>query len=133
MPEPSNFSGRDAVVRITSTAICASDLHLVDGYVPSMQKGDVLGHELIGEVVAFGPEVPSERLGIGDRVVVPFPIACGACRAGLSSCCENSNPNAALAERHFGHLVAGIFGYPHLTGGFAGGLHGGRPLRHHRW
>jgi threonine dehydrogenase-like Zn-dependent dehydrogenase len=108
-------------VKITSTAICGSDLHLLDGYVPTMQKGDVLGHEFMGEVVVVGDGVDSGKLAVGDRVVVPFPIACGACRAELYSCCENSNPNAGLAEKMFGHPVAGIFGYSHLTGGFAGG------------
>lgn len=115
---------RDAIVKVSSTAICGSDLHLLDGYVPSMQNGDVLGHEFMGEVVEVGPDVPAARLQVGDRVVVPFPIACGACaacQAELYSCCENSNPNAGIAEKLFGHPTAGIFGYSHLTGGFAGG------------
>ncbi|RZU52235.1 alcohol dehydrogenase-like protein [Krasilnikovia cinnamomea] len=120
VPEPSILNRRDAIVKITSTAICGSDLHLVDGYVPTLRDGDVLGHEFMGEVVEVGPG----RLRVGDRVVVPFPIACGACAAcanELYSCCENSNPNAGIAEKMFGHPVAGIFGYSHLTGGFAGG------------
>ena len=124
VPEPTILNRRDAIVKITSTAICGSDLHLLDGYVPSMQNGDVLGHEFMGEVVEVGPDVPADRLRVGDRVVVPFPIACGACaacRADLYSCCENSNPNAGIAEKLFGHPTAGIFGYSHLTGGFAGG------------
>jgi threonine dehydrogenase-like Zn-dependent dehydrogenase len=124
VPDPTILNGRDAIVRITSTAICGSDLHLLDGYVPTMQKGDVLGHEFMGEVVEVGKDVRPERLRVGDRVVVPFPIACGACwacRNDLWSCCENSNPNAGMAEKLFGHPVAGIFGYSHLTGGFAGG------------
>ncbi|MDQ1644752.1 MAG: hypothetical protein QOJ50_936 [Cryptosporangiaceae bacterium] len=124
VPDPSILSRRDAIVRITSTAICGSDLHLVDGYIPTMQNGDVMGHEFMGEVVEVGPGVPPDRLRPGDRVVVPFPIACGACGAcanELYSCCENSNPNAGIAEKMFGHPVAGIFGYSHLTGGFAGG------------
>jgi threonine dehydrogenase-like Zn-dependent dehydrogenase len=124
VPDPTILSERDAIVRITSTAICGSDLHLLDGYVPTMQEGDVMGHEFMGEVMEVGKAVPPERLRVGDRVVVPFPIACGACnacRAELYSCCENSNPNAGLAERVFGHPLAGIFGYSHLTGGFAGG------------
>jgi threonine dehydrogenase-like Zn-dependent dehydrogenase len=124
VPDPRILNSRDAIVRITSTAICGADLHLLDGYVPTMQKGDVMGHEFMGEVVAVGSAVPADRLRVGDRVVVPFPIACGACSAcaaGLYSCCENSNPNAGLAEKMFGHPVAGIFGYSHLTGGFAGG------------
>ena len=111
-------------MRITSTAICGSDLHLLDGYVPTMQEGDVMGHEFMGEVVEVGPGVDGDKLRVGDRVVVPFPIACGAClacRAELYSCCENTNPNAGIAEKMFGHPVAGIFGYSHLTGGFAGG------------
>jgi threonine dehydrogenase-like Zn-dependent dehydrogenase len=124
VPDPKILNSRDAVVKITSTAICGSDLHLLDGYVPTMEKGDVLGHEFMGEVVEVGPGVDGSRLRVGDRVVVPFPIACGAClacRAELYSCCENTNPNAGVAEKMFGHPVAGIFGYSHLTGGFAGG------------
>jgi threonine dehydrogenase-like Zn-dependent dehydrogenase len=124
VPDPKILNRRDAIVKITSTAICGSDLHLLDGYVPTMQEGDVMGHEFMGEVVEVGSEVPSDKLEVGDRVVVPFPIACGACNAcasGLTSCCENSNPNAGLAEKTFGHPLAGIFGYSHLTGGFAGG------------
>jgi len=124
VPDPGILNRRDAIVRISSTAICGSDLHLLDGYVPTMQDGDVMGHEFMGEVIETGPDVPAGRLRAGDRVVVPFPIACGACAAcaaGLYSCCENSNPNAGIAEKMFGHPVAGIFGYSHLTGGFAGG------------
>ncbi|GAA2038136.1 zinc-dependent alcohol dehydrogenase [Terrabacter terrae] len=124
VPEPSILSGRDAIVRVTSTAICGSDLHLVDGYVPSMENGDVLGHEFMGEVVEVGPDIAPDTLKVGDRVVVPFPIACGgcaSCAAGLFSCCENSNPNAAIAEKLYGHPIAGIFGYSHLAGGYAGG------------
>jgi threonine dehydrogenase-like Zn-dependent dehydrogenase len=124
VPDPQILNRRDAIVKITSTAICGSDLHLVDGYVPTMQKGDVLGHEFMGEVVEVGPGVPADRLKVGDRVVVPFPIACGecnACVAELYSCCENSNPNAGIAEKMFGRPVAGVFGYSHLTGGYAGG------------
>ncbi|HET9631321.1 MAG TPA: zinc-dependent alcohol dehydrogenase [Terrabacter sp.] len=124
VPDPTILSGRDAVVRVTSTAICGSDLHLVDGYVPSMENGDVLGHEFMGEVVEVGPDIAPDTLKVGDRVVVPFPIACGgcaSCASGLFSCCENSNPNAAIAEKLYGHPLAGIFGYSHLTGGYAGG------------
>jgi threonine dehydrogenase-like Zn-dependent dehydrogenase len=124
VPEPKILNSRDAIVKITTTAICGSDLHLLDGYVPTMQKGDVMGHEFMGEVVEVGKGVDPGALKIGDRVVVPFPIACGACnmcQAELYSCCENSNPNAGLAEKMFGHPTAGIFGYSHLTGGFAGG------------
>ncbi|MFI6789705.1 zinc-dependent alcohol dehydrogenase [Nonomuraea sp. NPDC050383] len=122
VPEPRLLNSRDAIVRITSTAICGSDLHLVDGYIPTVKKGDVLGHEFMGEVVEVGPGV--HNLRAGDRVVVPFPIACGncfACEEGLYSICENSNPNAGLAEKFMGHSPAGIFGYSHMLGGFAGG------------
>jgi threonine dehydrogenase-like Zn-dependent dehydrogenase len=123
VPDPQILNPRDAIVRVTSTAICGSDLHLYDGYVPTMEKGDILGHEFMGEIVEVGPRARS-KVSIGDRVVVPFPIACGACLActrGLYSCCENSNPNAAMAEKTFGFPVGGIFGYSHLTGGYAGG------------
>jgi threonine dehydrogenase-like Zn-dependent dehydrogenase len=124
VPDPSILNDRDAIVRVTSTAICGSDLHLLNGYVPTVQKGDVLGHEFMGEVVEVGPGVDGDTLRAGDRVVVPFPIACGAClacQAELYSCCENTNPNAGIAEKVFGHPVAGMYGYSHLTGGFAGG------------
>jgi threonine dehydrogenase-like Zn-dependent dehydrogenase len=122
VPDPKILNGRDAIVKISSTAICGSDLHLYDGYIPTMKKGDILGHEFMGEVVETGRDVT--RLQVGDRVVVPFPIACGNCwhcRNELYSLCENSNPNAGLAEKMFGHPTAGIFGYSHLTGGYAGG------------
>ncbi|MEW1953165.1 zinc-dependent alcohol dehydrogenase [Terrabacter sp. NPDC080008] len=124
VPDPSILNRRDAIVKVTSTAICGSDLHLVDGYVPSMENGDILGHEFMGEVVEVGPDIAPDTLKVGDRVVVPFPIACGACAscaAGLFSCCENSNPNAGIAEKLYGHPLCGIFGYSHLTGGYAGG------------
>ena len=122
VPDPKILNDRDAIVRITSTAICGSDLHLYDGYIPTMEKGDILGHEFMGEVVEKGSGVGN--LEVGDRVVVPFPIACGncwACKHELYSVCENSNPNWGLAEKAFGHGTAGIFGYSHLTGGYAGG------------
>ncbi len=122
VPDPKILNARDAIVQISSTAICGSDLHLVDGYVPSMVKGDILGHEFMGEVVEVGKGV--NNLKVGDRVVVPFPIACGACTACQNeaySLCENSNPNAWMAEELWGHSTAGIFGYSHLTGGYAGG------------
>src|SRR3954466_11695614 len=122
VPDPKILNDRDAIVRISSMAICRSDLHLYDGYIPTMEKGDILGHEFMGEVVEVGRGVGN--LAVGDRVVVPFPIACGACwmcKHGLYSACENSNPNAGLAEKMFGHSTAGIFGYSHLTGGYAGG------------
>jgi threonine dehydrogenase-like Zn-dependent dehydrogenase len=122
VPDPKILNDRDAIVKITSTAICGSDLHLYDGYIPTMKKGDILGHEFMGEVVETGRGV--SNLAVGDRVVVPFPIACGQClncRNELYSACENSNPNAGLAEKMFGHPTCGIFGYSHLTGGYAGG------------
>jgi threonine dehydrogenase-like Zn-dependent dehydrogenase len=122
VPDPSLLNPRDAIVRVTSTAICGSDLHLYDGYIPTMFRGDILGHEFMGEVVEVGPGVTN--LSIGDRVVVPFPIACGGCffcERQLFSLCENSNPNAPLAEKMWGHSPAGIFGYSHMLGGYAGG------------
>ena len=121
VPDPRLVNSRDAIVEITSTAICGSDLHLYDGYIPTMRKGDVLGHEFMGEVVEVGPAV--SNLAVGDRVVVPFPISCGACyhcERGLFSICENSNPNAAIAEKLMGHSPAGIYGYSHMLGGYAG-------------
>jgi threonine dehydrogenase-like Zn-dependent dehydrogenase len=122
VPDPQILNQRDAIVRITSTAICGSDLHLYNGFVPTMESGDVLGHEFMGEVVEVGRGV--KNLKVGDRVVVPFPIACGACaacRAEAYSLCENSNPNGWMAEKLWGHSPAGIFGYSHMLGGFAGG------------
>jgi threonine dehydrogenase-like Zn-dependent dehydrogenase len=122
VPDPKILNSRDAIVRITSTAICGSDLHLYNGFVPTMEKGDILGHEFMGEVVETGNSV--KNLKVGDRVVVPFPIACGncfSCQQGNFSLCENSNPNAWMAEKMWGHSPSGIFGYSHLTGGFAGG------------
>jgi threonine dehydrogenase-like Zn-dependent dehydrogenase len=122
VPDPKILNSGDAIIRITSTAICGSDLHLYNGFIPTMEKGDVLGHEFMGEVVEVGPSV--RKLKVGDRVVVPFPIACGACTScasGLFSVCENSNPNAWMAEKLWGHSPAGIFGYSHLLGGYAGG------------
>ncbi len=122
VPDPRILEERDAIVKVSSTAICGSDLHLYDGYVPTMTKGDILGHEFMGEVVEVGGGVGN--LKVGDRVVVPFPIACGGCEMcarGLFSVCENSNPNAGMAEKLWGHAPAGIFGYSALTGGYAGG------------
>jgi threonine dehydrogenase-like Zn-dependent dehydrogenase len=122
VPDPKILNDRDAIVKISSTAICGSDLHLYDGYIPAMRKGDILGHEFMGEVVETGRGV--SNLQVGDRVVVPFPIACGdcwACQHELYSVCENSNPNAGFAEKLFGHSTCGIFGYSHITGGYAGG------------
>jgi threonine dehydrogenase-like Zn-dependent dehydrogenase len=120
--DPKILNPRDAIVRITSTAICGSDLHLYNGYIPTMEEGDILGHEFMGEVVEVGSAV--HNLRVGDRVVVPFPISCGncwSCHQGLFSLCENSNPNAWMAEKLWGHSPAGIFGYSHLLGGYAGG------------
>ncbi|WP_405142598.1 glutathione-dependent formaldehyde dehydrogenase [Sphaerisporangium sp. NBC_01403] len=122
VPDPKILNARDAIIRITSSAICGSDLHLYDGFIPTMERGDILGHEFMGEVVEVGPDVSNLR--VGDRVVVPFPIACGncfACEQGMYSVCENSNPNASLAEKLMGHAPAGIFGYSHMLGGFPGG------------
>lgn len=122
VPNPEILNPRDAIVRVTSTAICGSDLHLYDGFIPTMQKGDVLGHEFMGEVVEVGRDV--QHLRPGDRVVVPFPIACGRCNMcerELYSLCENSNPNAWMAEKLWGYSPCGIFGYSHLLGGYPGG------------
>jgi threonine dehydrogenase-like Zn-dependent dehydrogenase len=122
VPDPTILNPRDAIVRITSTAICGSDLHLYNGLIPTMQRGDVLGHEFMGEVVEVGSEV--KNLQRGDRVVVPFPIACGhcnMCEAELYSLCENSNPNAWMAEKLYGYSPCGIFGYSHMLGGYPGG------------
>ncbi|RUP04810.1 MAG: glutathione-dependent formaldehyde dehydrogenase [Mycobacterium sp.] len=122
VPDPKILNDRDAIVRVTSTAICGSDLHIYNGYIPTVKDGDILGHEFMGEVVEVGKGV--DNLQVGDRVVVPFPIACGACSAcdrDLYSLCENSNPNAGIAEKLMGHSPAGLFGYSHMLGGFAGG------------
>ena len=123
VPDPSILLATDAIVRVTSTAICGSDLHLLDGFIPSMEKGDILGHEFMGEVVEVGKDV--KKLKVGDRVVVPFNLACGVCdpcRRGLFSACDNSNPNHRMAEALYGGVSAsGLFGYSHLYGGYAGG------------
>lgn len=122
VPEPKILNPNDAIVRITSTAICSSDLHLYDGYIPTMQKGDILGHEFMGEVIEVGPSV--HKLKVGDRVVVPFCIACGKCwfcEQQQWSLCDNSNPNAWMAEKLYGYSGSGLFGYSHLYGGYAGG------------
>lgn len=122
VPDPKILNQRDAILRVTSTAICGSDLHLYNGFIPTMEKGDILGHEFMGEVVEIGSEV--KNLKKGDRVVVPFPIACGgclSCQQGMFALCENSNPNAWMAEKLFGHSPAGLFGYSHMLGGYAGG------------
>lgn len=122
VPDPKIINPRDAIIRITSTAICGSDLHLFNGVIPTMQKGDILGHEFMGEVVEVGSAV--ENLKAGDRVIVPFTIACGGCyfcQKNLWSLCDNSNPNAGMAETLYGYSGSGLFGYSHLYGGYAGG------------
>ncbi|MFP5212890.1 MAG: zinc-dependent alcohol dehydrogenase, partial [Acidobacteriota bacterium] len=122
VPDPRILDERDIIIKVTSTAICGSDLHLYNGLVPTMEKGDILGHEFMGEVVETGKNV--KKLMKGDRVVVPFPIACGSCfmcRKGLFASCENSNPNAWMAEKLWGHSPSGLFGYSHMLGGYAGG------------
>jgi len=122
VPDPRILNPRDAIVKVTKAAICGSDVHLYDGYVPGMMRGDILGHEFMGEVVEVGSGVTN--LSSGDRVVVPFPISCGNCffcEKEMFSLCENSNPNAKLAEKFWGHSPCGIFGYSHLLGGYAGG------------
>ncbi len=122
VPDPQILNPRDIIIKVTSTAICGSDLHLYDGYIPTMEAGDILGHEFMGEVVELGKAVTN--LSIGDRVVIPFPIACGNCffcQSELWSLCDNSNPNAHIAEALYGYAPAGIFGYSHMLGGYAGG------------
>jgi len=122
VPDPKIINARDAIIRVTSTAICGSDLHLYNGYIPTMLAGDILGHEFMGEVVDVGSGV--SNLKVGDRVVNPFPIACGNCffcQGKEFSLCENSNPNAWIAEKLWGHSPAGLFGYSHMLGGYAGG------------
>jgi threonine dehydrogenase-like Zn-dependent dehydrogenase len=122
VPDPQILNAHDAIVRITSTAICGSDLHLYDGYIPAMLPGDILGHEFMGEVVEVGSEVT--RIQVGDRVTVPFPISCGQCsfcQRDLFSLCDNTNPHAAMVEKLWGYSPAGIFGYSQLLGGYAGG------------
>src|SRR3954468_24671519 len=122
VPDPTILNQNDCIVRVTSTAICGSDLHLYNAFMPGLEPGDILGHEFMGEVVEVGSDV--KTITVGDRVVVPFPIACGrcaACQAGLTSVCENSNPNSYMAEKLMGKSPSGMFGYTHMLGGFAGG------------
>ncbi len=124
VPDPKILNPRDAIVRITSTAICGSDLHLYGGFVPTMEQGDIVGHEFMGEVVEIGPGVDRNKLKVGDRVVVPFTIACGNCffcKRQLWSLCDNSNPNYWIAEQMMGYSPSGLFGYTHMMGGYAGG------------
>jgi threonine dehydrogenase-like Zn-dependent dehydrogenase len=122
VPDPKIEDPRDAIVKVTATAICGSDLHLYDGYIPEMHSGDILGHEFMGEVVEVGSG--NKKLKVGDRVVVPFNICCGECffcKRGQWSCCERSNRTSDNAKKLFGHITAGLFGYSHLTGGYPGG------------
>lgn len=124
VPDPKILNPRDAIVRVSSTCICGSDLHFYDGFMPAMAPGDVVGHEFMGEVVEVGSAVPESRVKVGDRVVVPFTIACGHCffcKRELYSCCDNSNPKAHIAEQAFGYSPSGLFGYTHMMGGYAGG------------
>jgi threonine dehydrogenase-like Zn-dependent dehydrogenase len=121
VPEPRLLNGSDVILKVLASATCGSDLHLIDGYVPAMRNGDVIGHEFLGEVVEIGPDV--RTLAIGDRVVVASPIACGHCwfcLNGYYSSCDNSNPQPAPTEMLYGAAPAGIFGYSHALGGFAG-------------
>jgi threonine dehydrogenase-like Zn-dependent dehydrogenase len=122
VPDPKILNPNDAIVKVTTTAICGSDLHLYDGYIPTMESGDILGHEFMGEVVETGSAV--QKLKKGDRVVVPFTISCGQCffcRRGLWAACDNTNPNAETAAALYGFSGAGLFGYSHMMGGYAGG------------
>ncbi|MCE9563197.1 MAG: glutathione-dependent formaldehyde dehydrogenase [Planctomycetes bacterium] len=122
VPDPKVEEPTDVIIKVTSTCICGSDLHLYDHYMPTMQSGDILGHEPMGEVVEIGSSVTKFKKG--DRIVVPFDIACGECffcKKELYSCCDTTNPNAKLAEEAMGHAPAGLYGYSHLTGGYAGG------------
>jgi len=122
VPDPKLIDPRDAIVKVTATAICGSDLHLYDGYMPTMEPGDVLGHEFMGEIVEVGSG--SSTLKRGDRVVVPFTMACGSCffcKKELFSLCDTSNPNAEIARKAMGQSPAGLFGYSHMLGGFSGG------------
>jgi threonine dehydrogenase-like Zn-dependent dehydrogenase len=122
VPDPEIVNPHDAILRVTRTAICGSDLHLYDGYIPTMEAGDVLGHEFMGTVEEVGPEV--KNLKRGDRVVVPFTISCGSCffcKRQLWSLCDNTNPNAQIAETMYGYSGSALFGYSHIYGGYAGG------------
>jgi threonine dehydrogenase-like Zn-dependent dehydrogenase len=122
VPDPTILNPHDAIVKVTTAAICGSDLHLYDGYIPTMQRGDILGHETMGEVVEVGPAV--QKIKRGDRVVIPFDIACGHCsfcHEEEYSACDNTNPNAVMADKLYGYSGAALFGYSHLYGGYAGG------------
>lgn len=122
VPDPILEHPRDAIIKVSACAICGSDLHLFDGFMPGMKSGDVMGHEFMGEVVDVGAQ--AQNLKVGDRVVIPFTITCGECdqcKKGNFSVCERTNRNADQAAKMFGHTTAGLFGYTHLTGGYAGG------------
>ena len=122
VPDPKILNPRDAIIKVTLTAICGSDLHLLDGFIPTMKRGDILGHEFMGEVVDVGRE--NKKLKVGDRVVVPFTIACGGCffcQRGMWAACDNSNPNAWMLEKAYGYSGSGLFGYSHMMGDYAGG------------
>ena len=124
VPDPTILNPRDAIVKVTSTCICGSDLHLYNGFMPTMEQGDIMGHEFMGEIVEVGGGIRPEKLKVGDRVVVPFTIACGRCffcEQQLWSCCDNSNPNYWIAEKIMGYSPSGLFGYTHMMGGYAGG------------
>ncbi|HYG73668.1 MAG TPA: zinc-dependent alcohol dehydrogenase [Planctomycetota bacterium] len=124
VPDPKILNPRDAIIRVTSTCICGSDLHLYDGCIPFMKPGDILGHEPMGIVEELGRGVDKSRIGVGDRVIVPFPIACGSCfycKRQLYSCCDNTNTKAYMGEEAYGFATAGVFGYSHMMGGYAGG------------
>ena len=120
--DPKILNPRDAVIKVTSAAICGSDLHLYDGVIPTMEKGDIMGHETMGEVMEVGSEV--RKVKVGDKIVIPFDIACGSCHYcgdEQYSACDNSNPNAVMADKMYGHSGSALFGYSHMYGGFAGG------------
>ncbi len=120
--DPRILNPQDAIIRVTAAAICGSDLHLYNGYIPTMKKGDILGHETMGEVIEIGSAV--HRIKVGNRIVIPFDIACGSCHHCIEeehSLCENSNPNAVLTDKLYGHSGSGLFGFSHMYGGYAGG------------
>ena len=124
VPDPKIINPRDALVKVTSTAICGSDLHLLDGFIPALLPGDILGHEFMGEIVELGSAVKSGNLKVGDRVIVPFNIACGNCwfcKKKMPACCDNSNPKTLATEKAYGAPANGMFGYTHMFGGYAGG------------
>jgi threonine dehydrogenase-like Zn-dependent dehydrogenase len=124
VPDPKILNRRDAIVRLTSTCICGSDLHIYDGFIPFMKPGDIMGHEPMGFVEELGPDVDRSRVNVGDRVIVPFPIGCGACwfcRRQLWSCCDNTNTKSWMQEQLFGQTTSGIYGYSQLMGGYQGG------------